>query len=237
MKTTISHDEVEKFSRIADEWWDLNGKFKPLHEFNPLRLTYIRNQIEEKIGTVTDIKLLDIGCGGGLLSEPLTRMGAIVTGADASENNIKTALLHAEKSHLNIEYLTTTAEALAVERPAYYDVIINMEVIEHVADTQLFINSCFKMLKPQGIMIIATLNRTLKSYLFAIIGAEYILRWLPIGTHDWKKFLTPADIHNLCQHHATLIDTAGASFNPMKRQWSQTQDLDVNYMVVYEKSS
>ncbi len=237
MKTTISPDEVEKFSRIADEWWDMNGKFKPLHAFNPLRLTYIRNHIESKIGTVKDIKLLDIGCGGGLLSEPMTRMGAVVTGADASEHNIKTALLHAEKNNLNIEYLTTTAEELANERPNYYDVILNMEVIEHVADTQLFIDSCFKMLRPQGIMIVATLNRTLKSYVFAIIGAEYILRWLPVGTHDWQKFITPTELNNLCQNHATLIDRAGASFNPISHQWSQTQDLTVNYMTVYEKSA
>lgn len=237
MKTTISPDEVEKFSRIADEWWDMNGKFKPLHAFNPLRLTYIRNHIEAKIGTVKGIKLLDIGCGGGLLSEPMTRMGAVVTGADASEHNIKTATLHAEKNNLNIEYLATTAEDLANERPNYYDVILNMEVIEHVADTQLFIDSCFKMLKPQGIMIIATLNRTLKSYMFAIIGAEYILRWLPVGTHDWQKFITPNELNNLCQNHATLVHSAGASFNPISRQWSQTQDLTVNYMTVYEKSA
>jgi 2-polyprenyl-6-hydroxyphenyl methylase / 3-demethylubiquinone-9 3-methyltransferase len=235
MQTTISPDEVDKFSRIADEWWDINGKFKPLHLFNPLRLTYIRNQIENHLGSVNHIKLLDIGCGGGLLSEPLARMGAMVTGADASENNIKTAMLHSKQNNLSIEYLVTTAESLALERPAYYDVILNMEVIEHVADTTLFIDSCFKMLKPNGIMIIATLNRTLKSYLFAIIGAEYVLRWLPIGTHDWQKFLTPDEIHTLCHHHAHRLDIAGASFNPINQQWSKTNDLNVNYMTVYEK--
>jgi 2-polyprenyl-6-hydroxyphenyl methylase / 3-demethylubiquinone-9 3-methyltransferase len=237
MQTTISPDEVDKFSRIADEWWDINGKFKPLHLFNPLRLTYIRNQIEKHFGGIHQIKLLDIGCGGGLLSEPLARIGAKVTGADASEKNIKTAMLHSEKNNLSIEYLVTTAESLAQERPAYYDVIINMEVIEHVADTQLFIDSCFKMLKPNGIMVIATLNRTLKSYLFAIIGAEYILRWLPVGTHDWQKFLTPDEIHALCHHHAKRLDIAGASFNPINQQWSKTNDLTVNYMTVYEKNS
>ena len=235
MKTTIAPDEIEKFSRIANEWWDLNGKFKPLHRFNPLRLNYIRDHIEAQIGTVKDIKLLDIGCGGGLLSEPMTRMGAIVTGADASENNIKTASLHAEKNALNIEYLVTTAEDLSTLRPEYYDVILNMEVIEHVADTQLFIESCFKMLKPKGIMIIATLNRTLKSYMFAIIGAEYVLRWLPIGTHDWQKFLNPNEIDNLCKSFAQRLDIAGASFNPINQTWSKTTDVSVNYMCVYEK--
>jgi 2-polyprenyl-6-hydroxyphenyl methylase/3-demethylubiquinone-9 3-methyltransferase len=236
MKTTILPDEIEKFSRIADEWWDLNGKFKPLHSFNPLRLNYIRNHIETKMGNVNNIQLLDIGCGGGLLSEPMARMGANVTGADASEKNIKTAMIHAEKNHLNIEYLTTTAEALSAERPNFYDVILNMEVIEHVADTQLFIDSCFKMLKPNGIMVIATLNRTLKSYMFAIIGAEYVLRWLPIGTHDWQKFLKPSEINLLCQNHANRLDIAGASFNPVTGKWSQTNDLNVNYMCVYEKN-
>jgi 2-polyprenyl-6-hydroxyphenyl methylase / 3-demethylubiquinone-9 3-methyltransferase len=235
MQTTILPDEVEKFSRIADEWWDLNGKFKPLHSFNPLRLNYIRSHIEAKLGTVQNIKLLDIGCGGGLLSEPMARMGASVTGADASEKNIKTAMLHARQNDLQIEYLTTTAEALSIQRPEFYDVILNMEVIEHVADTQLFIDSCFKMIKPNGIMVIATLNRTLKSYMFAIIGAEYVLRWLPIGTHDWQKFLKPDEVNALCQNYANRTDIAGASFNPLTQKWAKTQDTSVNYMSIYEK--
>lgn len=237
MHTTILPEEVEKFSKIADQWWDLNGKFKPLHSFNPLRLNYIRSHIEAKMGTVQNIKLLDIGCGGGLLCEPMTRMGAIVTGADASEKNIKTAMIHAEQNGLNIEYLTTTAEELSVQRPEFYDVILNMEVIEHVGDTQLFIDSCFKMLKPNGIMVIATLNRTLKSYMFAIIGAEYVLRWLPVGTHDWQKFLSPVQVNDLCKNHAIRTDIAGASFNPLSGKWSQTNDLSVNYLSVYEKNS
>lgn len=236
MKTTISPQEIDKFSRIADEWWDLNGKFKPLHAFNPIRLHYIRHHIEAKMNNLNGLNVLDIGCGGGLLCEPMARLGVNVTGADASEKNIKTAMLHAEKSGLNIDYLVTSAEEVAVERPAFYDVILNMEVIEHVADTHLFIEACFKMLKPNGLMFIATLNRTLKSYLFGIIGAEYILRWLPVGTHDWKKFLTPTELHTLCTPYATLIHRAGASFNPIKQEWSQTNDLNINYMTVYEKN-
>ncbi|MFT6072740.1 MAG: 2-polyprenyl-6-hydroxyphenyl methylase/3-demethylubiquinone-9 3-methyltransferase [Dasania sp.] len=237
MNSTISPEEVEKFSAIADQWWDPNGKFKPLHEFNPLRLTYIRNHIEAHFNTpLKDLKLLDIGCGGGLLSEPMARLGLQVTGVDASEKNIKTASVHAEKSNLNINYIASTAETLAIERPEYFDIILNMEVIEHVADTQLFIDSCLKMLKPNGIMVIATLNRTVKSYIFAIVGAEYILRWLPIGTHEWEKFLKPSEINNLCGNQAKRIDIKGANFNILNKTWSQSPDTDVNYMAVYEKN-
>lgn len=235
MTTTISPEEVKKFSAIADEWWDPNGKFKPLHQFNPLRLGYIRQQIEQKYQSIQGVKLLDIGCGGGLLSEPMAKLGIQVTGVDASEKNIKTALTHAQNNNINIEYLTSTAEDLAIERPEYYDVILNMEVIEHVADTQLFMDSCLKMLKPNGIMIVATLNRTLKSYLFAIIGAEYVLRWLPVGTHQWEKFLKPQEIDALCHNKAQRIDLVGANFNPITQQWSQSSSVDVNYMMVFEK--
>lgn len=237
MKTTISPNEIDKFSAIADEWWDPAGKFKPLHQFNPLRLGYIRNHIEQKFQSIENIKLLDIGCGGGLLSEPMANLGAAVTGVDASERNIKTAMTHAEKSDLQIEYLVSTAETLAEKRPEYYDVILNMEVIEHVADTKLFMVSCLKMLKPGGIMVVATLNRTLKSYLFAIIGAEYVLRWLPIGTHQWDKFLKPHEIDSLCTHASNRIDIVGANFNPITQAWSQSDNVDINYMMVYEKNA
>jgi 2-polyprenyl-6-hydroxyphenyl methylase/3-demethylubiquinone-9 3-methyltransferase len=236
MKTTISPNEVEKFSAIANEWWNPNGKFKPLHLFNPLRLSFIREHIEKHFDKpLSDLKLLDIGCGGGLLSEPMARLGFQVTGVDASEKNIKTALVHAEQSDLKINYLVNNAETLVQEHQEYFDIILNMEVIEHVADTQLFIDSCLKMLKPNGLMFIATLNRTVKSYLLAIIGAEYLLRWLPIGTHEWHKFLKPSEIHNLIGNNAQRIDLTGASFNLFNSTWSTSHDCDVNYLMVYKK--
>ena len=194
MKTiTINKKEIEKFSRIAEEWWDPTGKFKPLHKFNPIRVSYIKEKIinsfklENSDKPLQKIRLLDIGCGGGLLSEPMSRLGAEVTGIDASEKNIQDAKLHAKKNNLKLNYLTASPENLKIDRK--FDVILNMEIIEHVEDVDIFLKSCASLLKKEGIMFVATINKTLKSYLFAIIGAEYILRWLPIGTHEWDKFI------------------------------------------------
>ena len=203
MKTsTINKKEIEKFSRIAEEWWDPTGKFKPLHKFNPIRISYIKEKIissfklENSDKPLQKIRLLDIGCGGGLLSEPMSRLGAEVTGIDASEKNIQVAKLHAKKNNLKINYLTASPENLKIDRK--FDVILNMEIIEHVEDVDIFLKSCSSLLKKEGIMFVATINKTLKSYLFAIIGAEYILRWLPIGTHEWDKFIDPNDLIKIC---------------------------------------
>ena len=238
MKTTISPEEVEKFSKIASQWWNPTGKFKPLHQFNPIRIAYIRRQImthfaREDIGNTpfSGLKLLDIGCGGGLLSEPMARLGANVTGADASDKNIKTALIHASEQNLQIEYLCTTAEDLAEERPQNFDIILNMEVIEHVSDPELFMISCAKLLKKDGIMVVATLNRTVKSFAFAIMGAEYILRWLPIGTHDWNKFIKPQEMTCMAESCGLICkDMTGVTLRPLTQKWHETSDLSVNYM-------
>ena len=199
MKTnTINKKEIEKFSEIAEEWWDPSGKFKPLHKFNPIRISYIRDNIIEtfklknKKKPLEKVKILDIGCGGGLLSEPMYRLGADLVGIDASEKNINVAKIHAKKNNLNIKYICSSPETLKISTK--FDVILNMEIIEHVDDLEFFLKSCSKFLKKNGIMFIATINRTLESYVKAIVGAEYILRWLPIGTHDWQKFLTPNEI-------------------------------------------
>ena len=196
MKTnTINKEEIEKFSKIADEWWDPSGKFKPLHKFNPIRISYIKDsitnifKIKNENKPLERIKILDIGCGGGLLSEPMKRLGADVVGIDASNKNIQVAKIHAKKNKLDIKYICTSPEDFETKNK--FDVILNMEIIEHVEDVDFFLKSCSKLLKKNGIMFVATLNKTLKSYIFAIIGAEYILRWLPIGTHDWEKFIKP----------------------------------------------
>ena len=227
---------------MADEWWDENGKFKPLHKFNPLRIGYIRDQVithfsinqtdaTSQLKPLKGLRLLDIGCGGGLLSEPMARMGAEVVAADASSTNINVAALHAEKSGLNIDYRHTTAEALAAAGEQF-DIILNMEVIEHVADLEGFTAACCQMLKPGGLMFVATLNRTLKSYALAIVGAEYILRWLPRGTHNWKKFLRPSEVVGLLRQNGLQIEEmAGASYNPLDSSWALSRDLSVNYML------
>ena len=199
MSTTINKEEIQKFSRLADEWWDVNGKFKPLHMFNPIRIQYITQNIKKHYKIKNDepnflsgLNILDIGCGGGLISEPMARLGANVTGIDASEKNIKVAKLHSKKNNLNIKYLNSSPENLGnVEK---YDVVLNLEIVEHVDNVNLYIKSCYKLLKKNGLMFTATLNRTLTSYLKAIVGAEYILRWLPIGTHDWNKFIKPEEL-------------------------------------------
>lgn len=231
MKTTISPDEVAKFSAIADEWWDVKGKFRPLHLFNPIRISYIKQLISAHFGNdFSKLTLLDVGCGGGLLSEPMARLGLNVTAIDASEKNIKTAMVHSKHQDLNIDYLCISAEQLVQQRPEDFDVLLTMEVIEHVEDPAFFLESCSHLLKPNGLMVVATLNRTFKSYAFAIVGAEYILRWLPIGTHDWNKFLKPDEIMKMTSdlpltHHAWQ----GFSFNPITQYWGLTNDLNVNY--------
>lgn len=242
--TTIDPEEVARFSAIAAQWWDPNGKFKPLHIINPLRVGYIRQQVMSHFGMAEHnqpepfkgLRLLDIGCGGGLLSEPMARLGAEVTAIDASEKNIKTASVHAIESGLQIDYRCTTAEALA-EEERHFDVVLNMEVIEHVADVALFMEKSSALLKPGGMMVLSTLNRTRKAYALAIVGAEYVLRWLPKGTHSWDKFLTPAEIMQYMQANGLTPDALmGMNMNPLTFRWSLSErDFDVNYLLVGRK--
>ncbi len=239
---TINKEEIQKFSNLAEEWWDAKGKFKPLHMFNPTRIEYILDKSKnyfnlkgEKNKLLNKINVLDIGCGGGLICEPLARLGAKVTGIDASENNIKVAKIHAKKSNLNIEYLNKAPEQMKeIEK---YDIVLNLEVVEHVNDVELYIKSCYKLLKKNGIMFTATLNRTLVSYLKAIIGAEYVLRWLPIGTHDWDKFIKPEELEkNLSEQKFKTIDIKGMEFNPFTSKWKRSDNLSVNYIICSKKT-
>ena len=232
---SVNKKEIEKFSKMATEWWDPNGKFKPLHKFNPIRIRYIKENIiqnfklKAKKRPLQKINILDIGCGGGLLSEPMTRLGASVTGIDASDKNINIAKLHAKKNKLNIKYLCSSPEKLNIKKK--FDVILNMEIIEHVEDINFFIRSCSKLLKKNGLMFVATLNKTLKSYMFAIIGAEYVLRWLPIGTHDWEKFVKPEDLKNILhKNNLKLEKLDGMNFNIIKDEWSVSSDTSINYI-------
>ena len=238
---TINKEEVEKFSKIAEEWWNPNGKFKPLHKFNPIRIEYIKNNIIKDFNISSNhkplkgISILDIGCGGGLLSEPLARLGAEVVGIDASKKNIDIAKHHLKKSNLKIEYHDKSPENFNYEKK--FDVILNMEIVEHVEDIPKFINQSTKFLKNNGLMFIATLNQTLKSYLFAIVGAEYILRWLPIGTHEWEKFIKPDDLKNiLSKFDMTMIKTDGVKFNPILDKWSLSKDTSINYISKFIKN-
>lgn len=241
--TTVDPAEVERFSALAREWWDPRGKFKPLHKLNPVRLAYIRDfaaRIHGRdIGSLkplSGLTLLDIGCGGGLLSEPLCRMGAQVTAIDPSEKNIGTARTHAGEVGLDIDYQATTAEALA-QTGAGFDIVLNMEVVEHVADVDLFLKTAAAMTKPGGVMFIATLNRTVKAFALAIVGAEYVLRWLPRGTHSWEKFVTPEEILSaLTPAGMSIADETGVIYNPLTDRWSLSGDMDVNYMLVARKS-
>ena len=236
MKTnTINKEEIEKFSRIAEEWWNPLGKFKPLHKFNPIRISYIKDNIinsfklKKQEKPLKNLKILDIGCGGGLLSEPMCRLGADVTGIDASKKNIQVAKLHAQKSNLKIKYISTSPENFKTN--IKFDVILNMEIIEHVEDVSFFLKSCSSLLKKGGIMFIATINKTLKSYVFAIIGAEYILRWLPIGTHEWEKFVSPNDLINISKkYNLNLENLDGMKFNIIKDEWSLSDDKTINYI-------
>ena len=240
--SSVNKKEIEKFSKMASEWWDPNGKFKPLHKFNPIRIKYIKENIISSFQLkknankpLEKINILDIGCGGGLLSEPMTRLGAKVTGIDASDKNIKIAKLHAKKNKLNINYLCSSPEKIKIKDK--FDVILNMEIIEHVEDINFFIKSCSKLLKKDGIMFVATLNKTLKSYVFAIIGAEYVLRWLPIGTHDWEKFVKPNDLKEILnQNNLKLEKLDGMNFNLIKDEWSISKDTSINYISKFIKN-
>jgi len=240
---TVDAGEVAKFEAMAAEWWDPNGKFKPLHMLNPTRLDYITRQIAAEFGRdlssdlpFTGLRLLDIGCGGGLLAEPMARLGATVVGADAAERNIPVAQVHAEQSGLSIDYRHTTAEALAAAGEAF-DVVLNMEVVEHVADPLAYLTACRQLLKPGGLMICSTINRNPKSYLMAIIGAEYVMRWLPKGTHEWQKFITPDELYDLIrQAGLDPVDRKGFVFNKLTWQWSiSDRDLSVNYVTASVK--
>jgi len=239
--TSINKKEIDKFSKIADEWWDPEGKFKPLHKFNPTRIKYIKENIinnfklKNKSKPLSGIKILDIGCGGGLLSEPMSRMGANVTGIDASDKNIKIAKLHSKKNSLKINYLCSSPEKLKIEKK--FDVILNMEIVEHVEDIDFFLKSCSKLLKKNGLMFVATINKTLKSYVFAIVGAEYVLRWLPIGTHEWEKFVKPEDLKKiLMKYDLSQNKLEGMNFNIIKDEWSISRDLSVNYIGKFIKN-
>ena len=237
---SVNKKEIEKFSKMATEWWNPSGKFKPLHKFNPIRIKYIKENIisnfklKVKKKPLEKINILDIGCGGGLLSEPMTRLGATVTGIDASNKNINIAKLHAKKNKLKINYLCSSPENLKIKKK--FDVILNMEIIEHVEDINFFISSCSKLLKKNGLMFIATLNKTLKSYVFAIIGAEYVLRWLPIGTHDWEKFVRPEDLRKILSKNNLILDKLdGMNFNIIKDEWSVSTDTSINYIAKFIK--
>ena len=239
--TSVNKKEIDKFSKMANEWWDPEGKFKPLHKFNPTRIKYIKENIinnfklKNKFRPLSGINILDIGCGGGLLSEPMSRMGANVTGIDASDKNIKIAKLHSKKNKLKINYLCSSPEKLKITKK--FDVILNMEIIEHVEDVNFFLKSCAKLLKKNGIMFVATLNKTFKSYLFAIVGAEYILKWLPIGTHEWEKFVKPEDLINILEKEDFKLDALdGVKFNLLKDEWILSADKSVNYISKFIKN-
>jgi len=237
-KTSIDPQEVEQFSRIADEWWDENGKFKPLHRINPLRISYIQSQAKQHFGReMGGLSLVDIGCGGGLISEPMARTGAKVTGVDASEKNIAVATLHAQKSALDIRYLATSAEQLAASGEQF-DIVLALEIIEHVADIDVFYDALVKLVKPGGLIILSTMNRTPKSYAMAIVGAEYILRWLPRGTHSWSKFIKPSEMSRaLTTRGLAIRETQGMVFAPLEWKFTlDSKDLDVNYLMVATKT-
>ena len=241
-KTTINKAEVNKFDKIADEWWDPKGKFKPLHKFNPVRIQFIKDNVKEHFKIKNDfepfkgLRILDVGCGGGLLSEPMARLGGKVMGIDASENNIKVAKSHLKKSNLKIEYLCSSPEKI-IKKKEKFDVILNMEIIEHVDNLDLFIKKSSSLLKTNGLMFVATINRTLKSYLFAIIGAEYVLKWLPIGTHQWEKFVKPDDINQIAKNNSLLFkNITGVKFNLLSLEWKKTKDISVNYISQFVKN-
>ncbi len=239
--SSVNKIEIEKFSNMADEWWDPHGKFKPLHKFNPIRIKYIKEniirqfKIKNKNKPLSGINILDIGCGGGLLSEPMCRLGANVTGIDASTKNVKISKLHAKKDNLKINYICSSPEKLKISKK--FDVILNMEIVEHVEDISFFLKSCSKLLNKNGLMFVATINKTFKSYVFAIVGAEYVLRWLPIGTHDWEKFVKPEELKEiLSKNNLFLKKLDGMHFNIIKDEWSITNDLSVNYIAKFLKN-
>ena len=239
--STINKKEIEKFSKMASEWWNPLGKFKPLHKFNPVRIKYIRDsaakhfKIKSNNEPLKNLNILDIGCGGGLLSEPMNKLGASVTGIDASKTNINIAKIHSKKNKLKINYICASPENLKINQK--FDIILNMEIVEHVEDVNLFIKKSSELLKKNGLMFVATLNKTLKSYLFAIIGAEYFLRWLPIGTHDWNKFVKPEDLVKIAEtSNLKLNKLDGMSFNFLTDQWNLNSDTSVNYIAKFKKN-
>ncbi|MAV05845.1 MAG: bifunctional 3-demethylubiquinol 3-O-methyltransferase/2-polyprenyl-6-hydroxyphenol methylase [Candidatus Pelagibacter sp.] len=240
--TTVNQEEIQKFSLLADEWWNMEGKFKPLHMFNPIRIKYIidicsshYNLNKDESLPLKGLKILDIGCGGGLISEPMCRLGAQVTGIDASEKNIKVASLHAKKNNLKINYLTASPEKMTQYEE--FDIILNLEIVEHVDNLNLYLEACSRLLKKNGIMFTATINRTLTSYIKAIIGAEYVLRWLPIGTHDWNKFVKPEELEKkLTNLNFLLKDMSGLNFNLLSRKWEKSNNLSVNYIIAVQKN-
>lgn len=240
--TTINSAEVEKFVRMADEWWDPQGKFKPLHRFNPQRLQYIRDNAIRHFGRdgsirrpLEGLRILDIGCGGGLLSEPMARLGAEVVGIDPAGENVQVAAVHARAGSLSIDYRAATSEDLAAAGEQF-DIVLNMEVIEHVDNVPLFVKSCAQLVKPGGLMVVATINRTPRAYALAIVGAERVLRWLPPGTHNFAKFLTPDEVKVLIERNGMRItDRTGVVYNPLRDEWRQSADMGVNYMLLAEK--
>ena len=240
--TTVDKTEIEKFSKLAHDWWNPNGKFKPLHLFNPARIKFIKEKLishfkiyENIEKPLKGLKILDIGCGGGLLSEPLSRLGAKITGIDPSKDNIEVAKLHSKEMDLNINYIRSSPENLNFK--GEFDVILNMDVIEHVSNVNLFIENCSRLLKKNGIMFIATINKNLKSYIFAILGAEYILRWLPIGTHDWDKFITPHDLKIITnKNHFVADEIVGMKYNLLSNKWNKSNDISVNYISTFIKN-
>ena len=239
--STINKKEIDKFSKIAEDWWNPEGKFKPLHQFNPERIKYIKDNtikhfnLTNKDKPFKNLNILDIGCGGGLLSEPMSRLGGNVTGIDASEKNIISAKIHAKQNNLNISYFCNSPENFKSNKK--FDLVLNMEIVEHVEDVNFFIKKSSELLKKNGLMFVATLNRTLKSYIFAIIGAEYILRWLPIGTHEWNKFLTPEELTNFGRKNSLLVQNIdGMVFNPLSNRWKVSRDCAVNYIIKFKKN-
>ena len=238
--STINKKEIQKFSKIANEWWDPEGKFKPLHKFNPIRIKYIKDniiqnfKIKSKNAPLKSLNILDIGCGGGLLSEPMCRLGGNVTAIDASKKNIDVAKFHSKENKLKIEYLCASPEKLKINKE--FDVVLNMEVVEHVEDINLFLNKSSQLLKSNGLMFVATLNKTLESYIFAIVGAEYILRWLPIGTHEWDKFIEPSKLIEFTKKHRLRLDKLdGMRFDILTNQWKLSENKSVNYIAMFKK--
>ena len=237
---TLDKKEIDKFSKMAEEWWNPTGKFKPLHKFNPIRIKYIKDNIiqhfniKSKVNPFKNISILDIGCGGGLISVPMKKLGANVVGIDASLKNINIAKTYSKKKNLKIKYICSSPEKLKIKKK--FDVLLMLEIVEHVDDVDLFIKKSSKFLKKNGLMFIATLNKTLKSYIFAIIGAEYILKWLPIGTHDWEKFVEPEELINISKkYNLNLKNLTGLKFNPIYDHWSLVNDKSVNYIVNFKK--
>ncbi|WP_453960331.1 bifunctional 2-polyprenyl-6-hydroxyphenol methylase/3-demethylubiquinol 3-O-methyltransferase UbiG [Amorphus suaedae] len=241
---TIDQGEVDRFSALAAEWWNPRGKFRPLHKFNPVRLAYIKEVVARHFGREVDdakalsgLRLLDIGCGGGLLSEPMARLGADVVGADAAETNIEVARIHAERSGVTVDYRATTAEALADDGETF-DVVLAMEIVEHVADVPLFVSACARMVKPGGLLLLATINRTPKAYALAIFGAEIVLRWLPRGTHQYERLVKPTELEAAIDGTGlSILETTGVVFDPLRDRWERSADIDVNYMMLSARPS